>query len=82
MKIEKTSMKPFSFKEIFNANEMKYAWIKLSSRIKFATHVIWHMDDEFWWWMNFYSWNILAMQMEIGHTNELMNYMDELWQHG
>jgi len=26
----------------------------------------------------FYSWSILAMQMKIGHTNELMNYMDEL----
>jgi hypothetical protein len=26
----------------------------------------------------FYSWSILAMQMEIDHTNESMNYMDEL----
>jgi hypothetical protein len=26
----------------------------------------------------FYSWSILAMQMEIGDTNDLMNYMDEL----
>jgi hypothetical protein len=26
----------------------------------------------------FYSWSILAIQMEFGHTNELMNYMDEL----
>lgn len=30
----------------------------------------------------FYSWSILAMQMEIGDTNDLMNYMDELWQYG
>jgi hypothetical protein len=26
----------------------------------------------------FYSWSILAMQMEIGHINEFTNYMDEL----
>lgn len=45
---EKTSMKPFSFKGIFNANEMNYAWIKFSSWIKFATDVLFHMDDEVW----------------------------------
>ncbi len=65
---EKTSMKPFSFKGIFNANEMNYAWIKLSSRVKFATHVICHMDDKVWWWMSFihgaywqYKWNLAIL---------------------
>ncbi len=79
MKMKKTSMKPFSFKGLFNANEMNYPWIKLSSQIKFC-----HTCNLPYGWRSlmmdeFYSWSILAMQMEIGHTNELYGWTLTTW---